>query len=155
MLWTKGAHQSVNFQNFDYSHKNSSNFFISFFLHEAFMSPSCVITHNSSISFLDKTLYSLDSLSIKVRIFRVFEFLGERSPNSSCHFWNHSSFFLQILHYCLVSWHITPPYFLAAQFCILLTKGAHQKKMFQTFDCPHENSPNTSCYSSNRKLVFL
>ena len=36
--------------------------------------------------------------------FKIFECSGENLPNSSCHFPNHKSVFLQILHHSSVSW---------------------------------------------------
>ena len=132
MLWTGEAHQSANIQTFDGSHKNSPNFLC----HFSFMSQFSFkfhISHNSCIIFLAERLYSSDKKSYQSANFWSFEFSRESSLNSSCHFWNCSSFFLQILHRSLVSWHISPPYFSPAQPCILLTKGAHQNKIFQTF----------------------
>ena len=44
--------------------------------------------------------------------FETFKCSGENLPYSSCHFPNHKSVFLQILHHSSVSWKITPLYFL-------------------------------------------
>ena len=44
--------------------------------------------------------------------FDSFKCSGENLPYSSCHFPNHKSVFLQILHHSSVSWKITPLYFL-------------------------------------------
>ena len=70
-----------------------------------------VITHNSAVSF--KLIHFL--LCIKgfndSPNFENFMCSGENLPNSSCHFPNHKSVFLQILHHTLVSWNIAPLYF--------------------------------------------
>ena len=44
--------------------------------------------------------------------FETFNCSGENFPNFSCYFPNHKLVFLQILHHSLVSWKITPLYFL-------------------------------------------
>ena len=83
---------------------NSSPNFVSFFT---------VMTHNSFVNF--KLIYCL--LWIKTSHqspnFETFDCSGETFPNSFCHFPNHKSVFLQILHHFLVLWEITPLYFLA------------------------------------------
>ena len=44
--------------------------------------------------------------SSKLRSFRTFKWLGEKSPNSSYHIWNHKLVFLQILAWLFsVMWH--------------------------------------------------
>ena len=43
--------------------------------------------------------------------FETFKSSGENFPYSSCHFLNHKSVFLQILHHHSVSWKIAPLYF--------------------------------------------
>ena len=35
---------------------------------------------------------------------------------------------------------------------MLWTKRAHQSKIFQTFECSNESSPNSSCYFSKHKV---
>ena len=80
-------------------HVSSSSNFASFFI---------IMTHNSSGSF--KLIYFL--LWIKgfpqSPNFETFERSGKTLPNSSCHFRNHKSVFLQILHHSSVSWDIIP-----------------------------------------------
>ena len=61
--------------------------------------------------FLAQTSYTLDKNSPSKWNFWTFEWLGENSPNSSCHFWNQESVFLQTLHHSSVSWNITLLYF--------------------------------------------
>ena len=38
---------------------------------------------------------------------------------------------------------------------LLWMKGSHQSPNFKTFECSGENLPNSSCYFSNHKPVFL
>ena len=35
---------------------------------------------------------------------------------------------------------------------MLWTKGAHQRTIFQTFECPNKSSPNSSCHFWNHKV---
>ena len=64
--------------------------------------------------------------------------------------------FIQILHHCLVSWKITPLYFLS-QTAYTLDKNSSSKWNFWAFECLGENSPNSSCqiWKWNNKSVFL
>ena len=68
----------------------SSSVFVSFFI---------VMTHNSSVNFtlihfLLWTKRYYESLN-----FETFKGSGENLPNSPCHFPNHKSYFLPILHH--------------------------------------------------------
>ena len=80
---------------------NSTSNFVSFFI---------AITHNSPVSFK----FILFLLCIKgfneSPNFENFVYSGENLSNSSCHFPNHKSVFLQFLHRILVSWNIAPLY---------------------------------------------
>ena len=81
-----------------------------------------VITHNSAVNF--KLIHFL--LRIKgfndSPNFENFMCSGENLPNSSCHFPNLKSVFLQILHHTLVSWNKTPLYFFQLKHDILWSK---------------------------------
>ena len=86
-----------------------------------------VTTHNSPLSF--KLIHFLLSIkgSNESPNFENFLCSGENLPNSSCHFPNHKSVFLQILHGSSVSWNITPLYFFRSNVgYILCTKGTNQ-----------------------------
>ena len=64
--------------------------------------------------------------------FETFKSSGENFPYSSCHFLNHKSVFLQILHHHSVSWKITPLY----SFKSNIKYFAHfSLKQFWTFLC--------------------
>ena len=69
------------------------------------------MTHNSSMNF--KLIHFLLLLKGSHRSpnFETFECSGESLPNSSCHFANHKSVFLQILHLSSVPWKVTPLFF--------------------------------------------
>ena len=80
---------------------NSSSNFASFFV---------VTRHNSFANF--KLIHFLlwTKESNQSPNFDTFKCSGENLPNFSCHFPNHKSVFLQILHHSSVSWKITPLY---------------------------------------------
>ena len=83
---------------------NSISNFASFFI---------VITHNSPLSFkLIHFLFCIKGSNESPK-FENFVCSGENLPNSSCHFPNHKSAFLPILHHILLSWNISPLYLLA------------------------------------------
>ena len=80
---------------------NSSSNFASFFI---------VMAHNFSVDF-KLTLFLLwIKGSHQYANFETFNCSGENLPYSSCHFPNHKSVFLQILHHLSMSWKITPLY---------------------------------------------
>ena len=63
--------------------------------------------------FFSSNSYTLDKNSPSEWNFRTFEWLGENSPNASCHIWNHKSLFLLTLHHSSLLWEISLLYFLA------------------------------------------
>ena len=81
---------------------NSSSLFVSFFI---------VMTHNSSVNLKLIRFLLLTKGSHEIPNFDTFQCSGKNLPNSSCHFSNHKSGFLQILHHSSVSWKITLLYF--------------------------------------------
>ena len=62
-------------------------------------------------------------------------------------FSNFASLFSVMRHNSSVLFHLKLP--------ILWTKGTHQSANFQTFDCSHENQPNSLCHFPSQKSVFL
>ena len=54
--------------------------------------------------------------------FETFDYTGKNLPNYSCHFPNHKSVFLQILHRFSVSWNITSLYFFSSNVIYLAQK---------------------------------
>ena len=108
--------------------------------------PLCLLSSN--------IIYFGQKQPIKVQIFEIFECSGENLPNSSCHFPNHKSVFLQILHDSSVSWKITPLHFFRSKVIYLARKGPIKVQILETFECLDQNSPN-SCHFWNNKSVFL
>ena len=82
---------------------NFSSNFASFFT---------VMTHNSSVDFKLILFLLWITGSHQYADFETLNCSGENLPYSSCHFPNHKSVFLQILHHPSVSWKITPLHFL-------------------------------------------
>ena len=81
---------------------NSPSNFASFFI---------FMTHNSSADFKIILFLLWIKGSHHYPNFETLNSSGENLPYSSCHFPNHRSVFLQILHHSSVSWKITPLYF--------------------------------------------
>ena len=65
--------------------------------------------------------------------FDTTECSGENLPNSSCHFPNYKSVFLQTLHHSSVSWKITCLYFFQSNVIHFVQKGTSQKANFWGF----------------------
>ena len=76
-------------------------------------------------------------------------------PNSSCHFWKHKSFFLQILHQYSVPSKITPLYVFSSNMLYFGQKQLIKVQIFEVFECSDENFPKSSCHFPNCKEVFL
>ena len=69
------------------------------------------MTHNSCVDFKLILFLLWIKGSHHYPNFETLNCSGENLPYSSCHFPNHKSVFLQILHHPSVSWKITPLYF--------------------------------------------
>ena len=102
---------------------NSSANFASFFI---------IMSHNSSVNF--KLIHFLIWIKgpHQSSNFDTFECTGENLPNSSCHFSNHKSDFLQILHQSSVSWKITL-YVFSSNIIYVGQKGPVQSANFLDF----------------------
>ena len=110
LLWTKGFHQSSNFDTFKCSGENLAN-------------SSCYFPNHKSVFFANfALLFSLmkDNSSVIFYLKRYIIFYRQNSSNSSCQFWNNKSiplqFFiiLQCQHTKILSWWSTKgvlPYF--------------------------------------------
>ena len=81
---------------------NYSSNFASFFI---------VMTHKSSVNFKLILFLLWIKGSHQNPNFETLKCSGEDLPYSSCHFLNHKSVFLQILHHPSVSWKITLYFF--------------------------------------------
>ena len=115
LLWTKGSHQSPNFDTFKCFGENLPNF------SSLFSSRKSVFLQNLHISsvswkitplyfFSSNNIYFAQKEPIKVKIFETFKCSGQNLSNSLCQFWNVKSIPLQILYPSLCSWKITPLY---------------------------------------------
>ena len=124
---------------------NSSSNLASFFI---------VMIHNSSVNF--KLIYFLLWIkgSYQSPSFKTLECSGKNLPNSSCHFPNHESVFLQILHDSSVSWKITLLFLFRSNVIYFAWKGPMKLQIFWTLKCLDQNSPN-SFHFSNKKLSFF
>ena len=83
-------------------HFSSSSNFASFFI---------IMTHNYYVNFKLMDFLLWVKGSHQSTNFETFECSGENLPNFSCHFLNHKSIFLQMLHHSSLSWKITALYF--------------------------------------------
>ena len=137
LLWIKGSHQSPNFKTFECSGENLPNSSCYFW---KLMSVFLQILHQYSVPsnitplyfFSSNIIYFGQKQPIKVQIFEIFECSGENLPNSSCHFPNHKSVFLQILHDSSVSWKITPLYFFRSKIIYFAWNGAIKVQILET-----------------------
>ena len=137
LLWTKGSHESTNFDTFKCSDENLPNSSCHFPNHKSVF---LQILHHFSVSWKITPLYFFRSNviyfawkgPIKVQILETFECSDQNSPNS-CHFWNNKSVFLQISHYSSVSWDITPPYFFSWNFIYLQQKEPIKVQVWWNF----------------------
>ena len=159
LLWTKGSHQSPNFDIFKCSGENLPSFSWSFSNHKLVFLQNL---HNSLVSwkmillyFSAQTLYALVTRSQLNTSFLDFWVLWpkfvkflmsilKRQVSSSSTF---VSFFIFMAHNSSVNFKVI--HFL------LWTKESHQSSNFDIFECSGENLPFLSCHFPNDKSVFL
>ena len=117
-----------------------------------FASLFIVVTRNFSLNF--KLIHFLLWMkgSNESPNFWTFECSGKNLPNSSCHFPNNKSVFLQILHHS--SEHNSSVFFLFKHY-ILCSKETIKVQIFKNFGCLHQNSSNSSCQFWNDKFIPL
>ena len=94
--------------------------------------------------FSSSNIFFAQREPIKVKNFETFECSGQHLSNSLCQFWNGKSIPLQILYTCSVSWKILPPYSFNSNNAHFAQKDYIKMKMFGTFNCPGQNSSNSS-----------
>ena len=147
LLWTKGSHQSLNFDTFKCSDENLPNFSCLFWNHwSAFLQN----LHNSSVSRNITPLYFCSSNNIyfghkepikkKIRLFECsvqilwqkFMSLLKWQVSSSSIF---ISFFSVMTHNSTVNLKLIQ--------ILLWTKGSYQNPSFDTFECSGENLQNS------------
>ena len=90
--------------------------------------------------FSSNVIYFNQKESIKVHISETFERSGENLPNSSCHFPNHKSIFLQIFYCSSVSLNITLLYFFIQTLYTLVNRMSLKWKILRPFECSGQNS---------------
>ena len=110
LLWTKGSHQSLNFDTFECSGENVPNFSYHFSNNKSAFLQNL---HNSSVSWKITLLYFCSSNIVyfghKESIKTIFfECLGQNLWSSLCQFKNDKSVPIQFMYYSSLSWHITP-----------------------------------------------
>ena len=108
-LWTKRCYESPNFLNSSCQFRTDKSISFQILYHSPLP-----LTHNTLVNF--KLIHFLLSIKgpNKSPNFETFVCSGEILPNSSCHFPNRKSLFLQMLHHSLPSWNITPLYFFSS-----------------------------------------
>ena len=111
-----------------------ANLLMSSFKVQVCSSSNGVMAHNSCAFFrLKHNIFSTKAAHQSAN-FQTCHCLHQNSPNSSCHFWNQESVFLQTLHHSSVSGDILFVLF-HLQLHMLWAKGTHQSASFRTFDC--------------------
>ena len=113
------------------------------------------MTHNSSVNFKLTPFLLWTKGSHQSPNFKSSKCSGEDLPNFSCHFWNHESVFLQILHHSSVSWKISSLYFCSSNNIYLAQKEPINVKIFGTFECSGQNLSNSLCQFWNNKSIPL
>ena len=106
LLWTKGPHQSSNFDSSTRHFPSNKSVFLQI-LHHSWMSWKITPAY----FFSSDDIYFAEKEPIKVKICETFDSSGHNLSNSLCQFWNGKSISLQILYPSSVSWNITPLYF--------------------------------------------
>ena len=144
----KGACQRANFLDFRVLWSNFVKFFMSILKRQVnfsslFVSFFVAMTHNSSVNFKPIHFLFWAKGSHQSPNFDTFECSGENLPNSSCHFLNHKSVFLQILHHSSLSRKITLLYLFSSNNIYFAQKERIKVKMFETFMCSGQNSSNS------------
>ena len=137
LFWTKGSHQSPNFDTSKCSGENLPNSWCHFPNHKSVFLQTL---HDSSVPWKITPLYLFRSNvkyfarkePVKVQILETFECSDQNSPNS-CHFWNNKLVFLQILHHSSVSWDITPLYFFSWNFIYFQQKELIKVQIWWNF----------------------
>ena len=120
---------------------SSSSVFVSFFI---------VMTHNSSVNF--KLIHFL--------FWTKGSYQSENLPNSSCHFPNDKSVFLQILYHSSVSWNITPLSFFSSNniyFILIPLKWKFLRLLsaqIKICQIPHVNFETTNRFLSKFCILF-
>ena len=79
----------------------------------------------------------------------------ENLPNSTCHFRNHKSVFLQLLHQSFNAIKYTPIYFFSSNIIYFGQRQPIIGQIFEIFVCSCQNSLNFSCQFWTDKSILL
>ena len=158
-FWTKGCHESPNFDtskcsggNLQISHvifQTTSQFFLKF--------STTLQCHESWLlcTFVAQTLYTLVTMSqLKHNFFRFLSALVKIREIPNVNFKTTSQSSSIFVSFFIVMTHNSSVNFKVIHFQ-LSTKGSHQSSNFDSFECSGENLPNSSCHFPNHMLVFL
>ena len=157
LLWTKGSQKSSNFDTFECSGENLSNFSCHV---PSNMSVFLQILHHSSMSwkvapplylFSSKDIYFAQKKLINVKLSETFECSGQNLSNSLCQFWKDESIPLQILYPSSVSWKITLLNFFSSNNIYFAQKEPIKVNIFETFEYSGQNLSNSLCQFWNDK----
>ena len=134
------------------------NFSCYFLNHKAkvysdFVSLFSVMKDNSSAFFQLKPHILWTKIAHRSEIFGLFSGWVKIHENPHVMF-ETSQFFLNLVSLVSVRRDSSSVLF-QLKIYIVLSKGAHQSANFQTFNCSHENLPNSSCRLSRHVSVFL
>ena len=161
LLWTKGSHQSSNFDTSEYSGQNLPNSSCHFPINKSVF--FFQILHHSSMSwkitplyfFSSNNIYFAQKEPIKVKSFETFECSGQNLSNFLCQSWSDKFIPPQILYSSSVLWKIAPLYFFSSNNIYFAQKEHIKMKIFETFKCLGQNSSNSSCQFWNDKSIPL
>ena len=156
LLWINGAHKRANFLDFWVLESKFVKFVMSNLKRQVnsssnFASLLTFMTQKSSVNF--KLIHFLLWIkgSHQSPNYETFECSGKDLSNSSYHFPNHKSVFLQILHPYSVSWNVTLLYFLSSNIIYFVRKEIIKVQNFETFEC----SSTSSCQFWNDRSIPL
>ena len=107
-LWTKGCHQSPNFEIFRCSGENLPIYSCHFWKYKSVFLQTLyqfwVPSNITPLYFLSSNIiYFGQKQHIKGQIFEIFECFGQNLLNFSCQFWTNKSIPFQILNYSSLS----------------------------------------------------
>ena len=102
-----------------------------------------------------KNIYFAQKETIKMKIFEIFECLGQILSNSSCQFWNNESIPFQILYPSSVSWKIIPLYFFSSKNIYFAQKEPIKMKVFEILACSGQILSNSLFEFWNEESIPL
>ena len=162
LLWTKGSHQSSNFDTFKCSGENLPNFSSLFSNHKSVFLQNL---HISSVSwkitplhfYSSNNVYFIHKEPIKTQIFVFcdFQVLGSKFLKFLMSILKRQISFSSIFESLFIF--MTNKSFVNFKVIhfLLWAKGSHQSSNFDTFKCSGKNLPNSSFHFPSSKSVFL